>query len=185
MSDERLSLRMWVIAATALPRRGRGCLYSLHAAGRDRGRRSRSRPSRPAQSSARRNALARPHRALLSAFRNLRRLRHPALGGRALSRLEARSCGHGAVASPHRCARCRPDRRAWRRPAARGVACAARNQGHSRSRLLGLARAYHHCDRCLPGAGAVDGRNDPGGLGHRRSALAPEKAARHSSDRDD
>ena len=163
---------------------GRGCLYSLHTAGRDGGSRGRARPSRPAQSSARRNALARPHRAVLSAFRDLRRLRHAALGGRALSRLEARSCGHGAVAGPHRCARCGPDRRAWRRPAARGAACAARNQRHPRSRLLRLARAYHYCDRCLPGAGAVDGRNDPGGLGHRRSALAPEKAARYPGDRD-
>ena len=27
-------------------------------------------------------------------------------------------------------------------------------------------------DRCLSGARAVDGRNDPGGLGHRRSAVA-------------
>ena len=77
------------------------------------------------------------------------------------------------------------DRRAWRRTAARGVACAARHQRHSRSRIFRVARAYHRADRCLPGARAVDGRNDPGRLGHRRSAFALAKAARYSGHRHD
>ena len=105
--------------------RGRACLYSLHAAGRDRRRRSRAGPSRPAAASSRRNPLARPHRAVLSAFRDLRRLRHPALGGRALSRLETRSRGHGA----------------WRRPASmRRVDALIDAHGEGRRRAVLHAR---------------------------------------------
>ena len=82
-----------------------------------------------------------------------------------------------------RCAGRRPDRCAWRGPPPRGTACAAGHERDRRGRLLGFARAYAGADRSLSGAGAVDGRRDRQGLGHRRGAGSAEEAARHSRDR--
>jgi 23S rRNA (cytidine1920-2'-O)/16S rRNA (cytidine1409-2'-O)-methyltransferase len=70
-------------------RTGRVC--AVHAWRRDRrGGSCAGSPSRPSAPAAGRARQPGADRAILPAFWNLRRLRHPALGGRALPRLEAR-----------------------------------------------------------------------------------------------
>ena len=113
------------------------------------------------------------HRAGLSAFRRLRRLPDPALGLRALSRLEARPRRRGAAAGGPRRAGRRPDRRARGGAAARGVPRAAqRRMACSRSALRPIAR--------ITSSRSTDARcwrlrltaRSPAAWAHRRSARA-------------
>ena len=67
------------------------------------------------------------HRTVLSAFRHLRRLRHPALGDRALPRLETRSRHRHARAGENRLRGLSPDRCPWQRPPPHDLACAQRH----------------------------------------------------------
>ena len=99
------------------------------------------------------------HRADLSAFRRVRRLPDPALGFRALSRLEARPRRRGACAGRARCAGRRTDRRAWRGAAARGIPCAAQRSttcSRSASRPTGRITSSP-IDRCPVLAPSLDG----------------------------
>ena len=94
-----------------------------------------ARPPRPPASHQGRQREPRPHRADLSAFRNVRRLRAPASGDGALPRVEARPGGRGAAQGRARCGGRRTHRRAWRRPPPRRLPCTARHARRARGRL--------------------------------------------------
>ena len=160
------------IAATASPRRRRARSTCPT--------RCRARPSRSSRGPAiptgaillqRRDAERRAHRADLSAFRRLRRLRDAALGRARLSRLEARPRGRGAAAGRPRRAGRRPDRRARRGPPPRGISRAraarttcSKSASRRRARTTSLPSTVARCWRPRSTA------RSPAAWAHRRGA---------------
>ena len=110
---------MSAIAATASPcRRRQTCSCPTRSAARPS--RSNRSPAIPTAARLLRDRQRKPgaHRAVLPAFRRLRRLRHPALAAGGLPRLEAADRGRHAGAGRHRLRGRRTGRCAWRRPPA-------------------------------------------------------------------
>ena len=141
-------------------------------------------PSRPPAIAQGRGRKPGADRAVLSAFRRLRRLRDPALGRRSLSRLEARARGDDAGAGGNRLRRRAAGRCPWRGPPAHHPARADGNARRAQGRLCGGRFARHHPDRPLPDPRPGSERRDRGGLGHRRAADFDRQAARHPDHRD-
>ena len=124
-------------------------------------------------------------RAVLSAFRRLRRLRDPALGRRALSRLEARASWSTTLAQAGIDCEVAPlvDAHGAGR---RRITLHARMGTHDVLKV-GFAAASSHdivpIDRC-PILDPASERRDRGGLGARRAADVDRQAARHPGHRD-
>ncbi len=126
----------------------------------------------------------RTHRADLSAFRRLRRLRLAALAERALPRVEARSRRRGVAPGRHRSAGRRSDRRPWRGPPPRRLPCPAQQPTTCSTVGFSAARAHQliAIDRCPVLAKSLDGALRRPGPSPR--ARTRQEAARHPRDGD-
>ena len=176
---------MSAISATASPSStGRSVYVPYTLGGETRGGRRCAAAIPTAGGCWRSNAPARNGSRRSAAFRDLRRLRDPALGRGTLPRLETRSRGRDAGAGKARLRGCAADRRPW--PGRRRITLHARMGTHEVLKV-GFAAADSHdivpVDRCPildPGLRRRAGR----GLGAGRAVDADRKAARYPDHRD-